>query len=89
MAAWNRLLFLLTVLLAGCVHMDENECRVADWYQLGYRDADPYGLQPQFYLYEYQCKGWVQASQPDYMRGWVDGYREWNTRVHAGDCCNR
>jgi len=74
-------------LLGACAPMSENECRSADWYQLGYRDADPYGLRPQFYLYENQCKAWVQASESDYMRGWVDGYREFNTKMSGSECC--
>jgi hypothetical protein len=67
--------------------MTENECRSADWYQLGYRDADPYGLRPQFYAYENQCKAWVQAVEAEYMRGWVDGYREYNTKMSGSECC--
>ena len=67
--------------------MTESECRNADWYQLGYRDADPYGLRPQIQVYQHQCRAWVQASEADYLRGWVDGYREWNTRVSGSECC--
>jgi len=80
-------LFLLSLLVCGCTTMGESECRSADWYQLGYRDADPYGLRPQFYVYESQCKAWVQASEADYMRGWVDGYREYNTKMSGSECC--
>jgi len=80
-------LILLAVALCGCAHMTEQECRAANWYDIGYRDADPYGLRPQFYLYEYQCKAWVQASEADYMRGWVDGYREYNTKMSGSECC--
>ena len=86
-AVRSSALVVLGLLLAGCSAMGESECRSADWYQLGYRDADPYGLRPQFYLYEHQCRAWVQASEADYMHGWVDGYREWNTRVHGSECC--
>lgn len=87
MAARSSALVVLCLLLAGCVAMTESDCRSADWYQLGYRDADPFGLQPQFYRYEHECRAWVQAPEADYMRGWVDGYREWNTRVHGSECC--
>lgn len=75
------------VLFGGCAVMGESECRSADWYQLGYRDADPYGLRPKIDLYAHQCRAWVQASESEYMRGWVDGYREWNTRVSGSECC--
>jgi hypothetical protein len=76
------------LLLAGCTTMSEGECRAADWYQLGHRDGDVYGLRPQIYLYEHQCKAWVRASEADYMRGWVDGYREFSKRGGGGDCCH-
>lgn len=82
-------LIVLALLLAGCAAMSESECRSADWYQVGYRDADPFGLRPQFYLHEHQCRAWVQASEPDYMRGWVDGYREFVTRMTGSECCAR
>ena len=87
MAVRNRALLAVMLALCGCTAKTENECRTADWYQLGYRDSDPYGLRPQFYLYEHQCKAWVQASEADYMRGWVDGYREFNTRMSGSECC--
>lgn len=74
-------------LAAGCTTMTENECRGADWYQVGYRDADPYGLRPQYYVYENQCKAWVQASQADYMRGWQEGYWEFTKKMTGSECC--
>lgn len=83
----NSALFVLALVVCGCTTMNEGECRSADWYKVGYRDADPYGLRPQFYLYENQCKAWVQASEVDYMRGWVDGYREFNTKMSGSECC--
>jgi hypothetical protein len=67
--------------------MTENQCRGADWYQLGYRDADPYGLQPQIDRYTYECKGWVQASEADYMRGWHEGYWEYTKKMTGSECC--
>lgn len=76
-----RYIVFLCAALAGCASMTESECQTADWYKLGYRDADPYGLRPQIDLYAEQCKAWVKPSESDYMRGWVEGYWEWSTRV--------
>jgi hypothetical protein len=87
MAARTSFLILLASLLSACASMTEGECRGADWYQLGYRDADPYGLRPQIDRYAYECKAWVQASDSDYMRGWVEGYREFNTKMNGSECC--
>ena len=75
-------------LLFGCVQMSESECRAADWYQVGYRDADSYGLRPQVDQYAYRCRAFgVQVAEAPYMAGWVDGFREWNTRVMGSECC--
>jgi hypothetical protein len=63
--------------------MNENECRTADWYQLA-TDADP--MAAPVLSYEYQCRAWIQASEADYMRGWVDG-REFNTKMNSSECC--
>lgn len=89
MAVWIRTAAAAGMLaLAGCAQMNETQCKAADWYQVGYRDADIYGLRPQVDQYAYQCHAFgVQAAENTYMAGWVDGYREWNTRVHGSECC--
>ena len=88
-AAWTRALAVVAVLgAAGCAQMSETQCRASDWYQVGYRDADIYGLRPQVDQYAYQCKAvGVQVAENQYMAGWVDGFREWNTRVMGSECC--
>ena len=75
-------------LLSACVQMNESECRATDWYQLGYRDAEIYGLRPQVDQYAHSCRAFgVQPAEATYMAGWVDGFREWNTRVMGSECC--
>ena len=84
--AWISILAVL--MSAGCVSMDAGQCRAADWYQLGYRDGDTYGLRPQIDQYAQQCKTHgVEVTEERYLAGWVDGYREWNNRVMGSDCC--
>lgn len=87
--AWSKASIALACLLAaGCAQMTESQCKSADWYQLGYRDADIYGLRPQVDQYAYQCRSFgVQPAENTYMAGWVDGFREWNTRVMGSECC--
>jgi Protein of unknown function (DUF2799) len=86
--ARSSVLIAACALLAGCMQMSESECRAADWYQLGYRDADSYGLRPQVDQYAHLCRAFgVQAAESTYLAGWVDGYREWNTRVMGSECC--
>lgn len=78
----------LVLAATGCAQMTESECRASDWYQVGYRDAEIYGLRPQVDQYANQCKAFgVQLAENQYMAGWVDGFREWNTRVMGSECC--
>jgi hypothetical protein len=74
--------------LAGCAGMTQEECRVADWYQLGYRDGDIYGMRPRIDQYAHECKV-ADTSGPEkqYLAGWTDGYREYTKRVMGSDCC--
>ena len=79
---------LACALFAGCMHMSESECRSADWYQVGYRDGDNFGLRPQVDQYAYLCQAYgVQAPEPTYMAGWVDGHREFEHRMSGSECC--
>jgi hypothetical protein len=90
MAVSTKALLILAAagaLLGGCASMSESECRSADWYQLGYRDADPYGQRPQIDRYAYQCHAWVTANEPEYMRGWQEGYWEYSHKMNGSECC--
>jgi hypothetical protein len=81
-------LLVLVCLAAGCAQMSETACRGADWYQVGYRDGEIYGLRPQIDQYAYQCRAHgVEAQEPTYMAGWIDGHREWTRRVMGSECC--
>ena len=71
------------VLLAACATMTEQQCRMTSWYDLGYRDGDVYGIRPQVEIYAQQCGSLEPAAHAAYMTGWVDGYREWSSRVQA------
>ena len=73
--------------LAGCVSMTEPECRSANWYDYGWRDALG-GLRPAYEVYAYQCEALkVKANEGDYMKGWHEGKWEYDRRAHASDCC--
>ena len=79
---WTAVIF-----AAGCAGMSDTECRSANWYELGEREALVYGLQPQIEIYEQQCSRYgVQPAAKDYMAGWIVGNREWAIRV-TSDCC--
>ncbi|HEX9396480.1 MAG TPA: hypothetical protein VF943_07030 [Burkholderiales bacterium] len=70
--------FSLVALLGGCsAQMTEAECRSTDWYQLGFRDARNYGIQPQIGSLATQCSQvGVRAGETPYMEGWREGYAE-------------
>lgn len=52
--AAGRALTTSLLVLAGCASMSDTECRSANWYDLGYRDAR-FKLQSQDTLYVQQC----------------------------------
>jgi hypothetical protein len=66
--------------LGGCVSMDANECRAANWYDLGFRDG-LFGLQRMDVAYDEQCG--KHGTKPDvvaYAKGWQEGAWEFNAR---------
>lgn len=77
-----RILSSLSALLmtACAAPMSADQCRSADWYRLGYRDGDVYGLQAQIDQYAAQCSN-VAVDREQYMAGWRDGNAEFRSRV--------
>ena len=70
--------------------MTEQECRSANWYELGERDALIYGQQPRIDQYAFQCQRFgVQPAEKDYISGWTVGDRERAVRMLGGVCCSR
>ena len=70
--------------LAGCVSMDANECRGADWYQVGFRDGLS-GIQRMDNVYDDQCG--KHGAKPDvtaYAKGWQEGKWENDSRRPRG-----
>jgi Protein of unknown function (DUF2799) len=83
---WTRISAALAVLAlsAGCSPMTQTQCASANWYDLGYRDGDMYGIQPRIDQYAYQCRAvGVEAQAPAYLAGWKDGYGERASRVQT------
>jgi hypothetical protein len=83
------LLLAVTLAAAGCAGMNDTECRSANWYDIGEREALIYGLRPQIDQYAYQCSKYgVEASEKDYMAGWVVGNGERIRRMAGEGCCD-
>jgi hypothetical protein len=68
------------VFTACAAPMNAQECGSTDWYRLGYRDGDVYGLQAQIDQYAEQCRS-VAVDRNAYMAGWRDGNAEFRSRV--------
>jgi hypothetical protein len=58
--------------------MSAQQCASADWYGLGYRDGDVYGIQARIDQYAEHCRA---ADRKAYMAGWTDGYAEARSRI--------
>lgn len=77
----NSVLVASLLALGACAApMSAEQCRSADWYRLGYRDGDVYGLQAQVDQYAEQCRS-AAVDRNAYMAGWHDGYAEFRSRV--------
>jgi hypothetical protein len=84
---WTKSILVACALLPGCAAMSDSECRSANWYELGERDALVYGMRPRIDQYAHQCsRHGVQPPEKDYMAGWIVGDRERAVRMGA-DCC--
>ena len=69
-------IFLLSLLLGACAGVGEMECKKADWYDLGFRDAI-YGLQRQDGTYAHECaKHGQKIDAARYVQGWNEGKYE-------------
>jgi hypothetical protein len=67
--------------LAACASMDPAECRSANWYDLGFRDAI-FGLQKQDHVYAALCSRYnVALDTQRYAEGWRHGNYEQQQRV--------
>lgn len=79
----RHLLMLGLIATAGCAGMTENECRAADWGQLGERDGIT-GNQPRIEVYSYQCARYQVASADQaYLDGWWVGHAEYVRRADS------
>ncbi len=74
--AWPLARLMVCALLCGCAAMSESECRSANWFQIGKRDA-LMGVRPQLANYARQCAGF-NAFEKEYLEGWQLGYREFS-----------
>jgi hypothetical protein len=70
-----------TLLLAGCAGLSEEDCRSADWYVMGYRDAR-YRITPQDRILSPQCERYgLKIDQARYLQGWREGDYEFHDRT--------
>ena len=90
MTSLTRFLLLAASLLAAaCAGMSDTECRSANWYDVGEREALVYGLRPQIDQYAHQCSKYgVEVPGKDYMAGWLVGNGERIRRAAGEGCCS-
>ena len=69
------------VLLGGCAGMSGADCRDANWYDVGYRDAR-FKLQSQAAVYEQQCRPHgVKVDAARYEEGLREGRWDFPDRM--------
>ena len=70
----------LALAMCGCAGLSEADCRGADWYDLGFRDAI-FELRPQEIAYAEACsRHGVAIDGARYLRGWTEGRYEAEAR---------
>jgi hypothetical protein len=72
----RALIALPVFLIAACAGMGADECRSANWYELGFRDAI-FGIRPQDATYATQCE---RVDLAQYSQGWREGNWEFERR---------
>lgn len=73
----------LSIMLCGCAGMTPDECRTANWYELGERDGLYLTASPRFELGAKGCAlPDARAAERDYQEGWAAGYAEAARRTH-------
>jgi hypothetical protein len=71
----------LIAMLAGCAGMSDAECRGANWYDVGYRDAR-FKLQSQSAVYGQQCERYgVKIDTARYEQGLREGRYDFPDRM--------
>ena len=74
-------LLIAVALLAGCAGMTEAQCRSANWYEVGYRDAR-YKMQSQTEVYAQQCERYgVKVDGERYAQGLREGRYDFPDRM--------
>jgi hypothetical protein len=76
-----RLLLPISALLSGCAGMSGADCRDANWYDVGYRDAR-FKLQSQAVVYAQQCeRHGVKVDAARYEEGLRQGRWDFPDRM--------
>ena len=76
-----RLFLTISLLLGGCAGMSDADCRDANWYDLGYRDAR-FRLQSQAAVYAQQCeRHGVKVDAARYEEGLRQGRWDFPDRM--------
>jgi hypothetical protein len=76
-----RLLLTISVLAGGCAGMGSNDCRDANWFDVGYRDAR-FRLQSQAAVYAQQCeRHGVKVDAARYEEGLRQGRWDFPDRM--------
>lgn len=94
----NLLLALSGAALAGCASMNQDECRLADWYQRGVADGREGQSDGRIGDHRKACnKAGIAPDEAQWRRGWAEGVRSFcvpriawqqglNNRSYNGAC---
>ena len=78
------LLLAVLVLLAGCESMSKEECKVADWQRVGFKDGASGESERRLAAYTEDCgEIGIQPDAKAYRRGWDSGIQRFCTAANG------
>ena len=81
----RSVLLFLALTLSGCAGMSAEQCRTANWYELGERDGLN-GIPPRIDTYAFQCERHnTQAAREQYLEGWWLGNATYRDRTAGSE----
>lgn len=80
----KHLILILLPLIAACSTLNEEECRFADWYTIGYKDGTRGRMPDYIHRHSKACRSFaVSVDHRQWEEGRQQGLKHYCTNEHA------
>lgn len=70
----------ISLLLAGCASLSQEQCEHGDWFSIGQGDGNSGKWASRIAKHNHACEEYgIEINRAEYMRGWNDGIRNYCT----------